>query len=116
MEHAVFSYLHARENPMKKDVYNLVTVKDGKSDTAAITAVFSEMAAGRVKCDLKLLNYFDEVPVCYPSVITAVEKDSIELAVHEHQALVIKNDVQMEVMCVARSRTSHARSSRSGGH
>lgn len=77
---------------MKNDVYNLVTVNDGKTDAAAIIKVFSEMAAGRLKCDLKLLNYYDEVPVCYPSTIKAVENDSVELAVHEHQALVIKYD------------------------
>lgn len=77
---------------MKKDVYNLVTVNDGKSDTTAIVKVFSEMAAGRLKCDIKLLNYYDEVPVCYASTITSVENDSVELAVHEHQALVIKHD------------------------
>jgi hypothetical protein len=76
---------------MKKDVYNLVTVNDGKSDSAAIVRVFSEMAAGRLKCDLQLINYYCEVPVSYASSITAVEKDSVELAVHEHQALVIKH-------------------------
>ena len=64
---------------MKKDVYNLVTVKDGKSDAAAIVKVFSEMATGRLKCDLKLLNYYDEVPVCYPSSITTVEEDSVHV-------------------------------------
>ena len=77
---------------MEKNIYNLVTVNDGKSDSAAIVKVFSEMASGRVKCDLKLLNYYDEVPVCYTSTITSVESDSVELAVHEHQALVIKHD------------------------
>ena len=77
---------------MRKDVYNLVTVADGKSDADAIVKVFSDMASGRLKCDLKLLNYYDEVPVSYPSVIMAVEDDSVELAVHEHQALVIKHD------------------------
>lgn len=77
---------------MLSDVYHLVTVNDGKSDAAAIAKVFSEMATGRLKCDLKLLNYYDEVPVCYGSTITSVEIDCIELAVHEHQALVMKHD------------------------
>lgn len=76
---------------MKNDIYNLVTVNDGKSDTASIIKVFSEMAQGRLKCDLKLLNYFDEVPVSYGSTITTVNEDSVELAVHEHQALIIKH-------------------------
>jgi len=77
---------------MRKDAYNLVTVNDGKSDSAAIVNVFSEMAAGRLKCDIKLLNYYDEVPVSYSSKIAAVESDSVKLSIHEHQALIIKND------------------------
>jgi PilZ domain len=77
---------------MKSDIYRLVTVNDGKTDTAAIVKVFDEMAAGRLKCDLKPLNYCDEVPVSYGATVTTVEKDSVELAVHEHQALVIKQD------------------------
>lgn len=77
---------------MKNDVYHLVTVQDGMSDTAAIVKVLSEMAAGKLKCDLKLLNYYDEVPVCYGSTIITVEADSVELAVHEHQAVILKHD------------------------
>ena len=50
------------------------------------------MATGRLKCDLKLINYYDEVPVSYGSTITSMEVDSIELAVHEYQALVMKHD------------------------
>jgi hypothetical protein len=75
---------------MKNDVYRLVTVKDGASDTAAIVKVFADMAAGRLKCDLRLLNYYDEVPVSYGSTIATVEQDSVELSVHEHQALIMK--------------------------
>jgi hypothetical protein len=77
---------------MKSDVYNLVSVSDGKSDAAAILKVFSEMAAGRLKCDLRLLNYYDEVPISYGTTITIVDNDSVELAVHEHQAVIIKHD------------------------
>lgn len=77
---------------MRKDVYNLVTVKDGKSDSEAIVKVFGEIAAGKLKSDIRLINYYDEVPVSYNSTITAVETDSVELAVHEHQALIIKHD------------------------
>ena len=77
---------------MRKDAFNLVTINDGKSDSASIVKVFSEMARGRLKCDIKLLNYYDEMPVSYGSKITAVDVDSVELAIHEHQALIIKND------------------------
>jgi len=77
---------------MKNDIYHLVTVNDGASDSAAILKVFSEMEAGRLKSDFMLLNYYDEVPVSYGSTITSVEEDSVELKVHEHQALILKHD------------------------
>jgi hypothetical protein len=77
---------------MKNDIYHLVTVNDGASDGAAIIKVFSEMAAGRLKSDFMLLNYYDEVPVSYGSTIAAVDGDSVELKVHEHQALILKHD------------------------
>ena len=84
---------------MRNDIYHLVTVNDGKSDADAIVKVFSEMETGRLKCDYKLLNYYDEVPIAYSSTITSVVKDSVELAVHEHQALVIKNDNSTLIKC-----------------
>jgi len=37
---------------MNKDVYKLVSVNDGKSDTAAIIKALSEIASGRLKSDL----------------------------------------------------------------
>jgi len=76
---------------LNSDIHHLVTVNDGKSDTAEIIRVFSEIAAGRLKSDLKLLNYVDEVPVSYGSVLNSVSDDSIELAVHEHQAVIMKH-------------------------
>ena len=75
---------------MKNDVYNLVTINDGKSDSAAIVRIFSEMAAGRLKSDLRLLNYYDEVPVSYPATIASVDVDSVELTIHENQAVLLK--------------------------
>ncbi len=77
---------------MKSDVYNLVTVNDGKADTAAIMMVLSEISKGRLKSDLKLVNYCDEVPVIYGATINEVNKDSVELAVHEHQTVIMKHD------------------------
>jgi hypothetical protein len=75
---------------MKSDVYNLVTINDGKSDGAAIVKILSEMAAGRLKSDLRLLNYYDEVPVSYPATIVSVDVDSVELTIHENQAVLLK--------------------------
>jgi hypothetical protein len=77
---------------MKKDIFHLVTIKDGVSDSAAIINVFAEMAEKRLKCDIQLLNYYDEVPITYCASITSLEKDSLELSIHEHQAVVMKHD------------------------
>lgn len=77
---------------MKSDIYHLVTLNDGKSDTAAIVKTFSDMAAKRLKSDLTLLNFCNEMPVSYGAQILSVDTDSVELSVHEHQALMIKQD------------------------
>lgn len=77
---------------MRNDIYNLVTVDDGKTDNAAIVKVLSSVAAGTLNCDLKLLNYYEEMPVSYGTNINCLEGDSVELSVHEYQALVISHD------------------------
>lgn len=77
---------------MANDHYQLVTINDGKTDADAILKVFADMQAGRLKSDLTLLNYCNEVPVNYSATITAVDKDSVELSVHEHQALIMKEN------------------------
>ncbi|MBJ6724548.1 PilZ domain-containing protein [Geomesophilobacter sediminis] len=75
-----------------KDTYQLVTLENGTQDAASILNVFAEMASGGRKPDLTLLNYYHEVPVSYPATVVGIEADSVELAVHEHQAMVIKSD------------------------
>src|SRR4051794_17688606 len=75
-----------------RNVYHLVTVKDGRSDNEEIIRVFSDMAAGLIPCDIKLLNYYREIPVSYNAQIVNVAKDRVELSVHLHQALVMKFD------------------------
>jgi hypothetical protein len=77
---------------MNSDIYHLVTVENGQADAAAILQVFSRMAAGTLKYDLRLVNYYDELPVSYGSTLMGAESDSIELAVHEQQALIMKKD------------------------
>ena len=74
----------------KEDLYRLVTIDNGQADTASIIKIFSEMELGHLKCDISLLNYFNEVPVNYGATICTIDKDSIELSVHEHQAVLIK--------------------------
>ena len=76
----------------KNEVYHLVTVDNGMTDTASILRVFSKMTTGSLTSDIKLLNYYHEVPVNYGATISSIDKDSVELSVHENQAVVIKHD------------------------
>ena len=76
----------------KSDLYRLVTIDNGQADTASIMKIFSEMEVGNLKCDISLLNYFNEVPVNYGAIIGTIDKDSVELSVNEHQAVLIKHD------------------------
>lgn len=76
----------------KSDIYRLATLEDGKADADAILRVFAEIASGTLKNDLRFLNYYHEVPVCYPATVQSVEGDSVEFLVHEHQGMVIRHD------------------------
>lgn len=77
---------------MVQDHFQLVSVADGKTDADAIIKVFADMHAGRLKSDLTLLNFCNEIPVSYGTTILAVDKDSVELSVHEHQAQILKQN------------------------
>lgn len=72
-----------------KDTYELVTQVNGKEDMLAILAVLRDIKAGVVKNDLKLLNYYHEVPVSYSAGLDIVEVDTVEMTVHQAQAAVL---------------------------
>lgn len=84
---------------MKMEIYHLINVKDGNSDSVAIINVFKDMAMGRLDLDFNLINYYDQVPIGYSSSITSVEEDSIELAIHERQAMIIKHNSSTLIRC-----------------
>lgn len=75
-----------------KDLYHLVTISDGQKDSNAILEVFRAIKAGRLRNDVKLLNYIREVPVSYAATIENIADDRIELTVHENQAVMMKHD------------------------
>ena len=74
------------------DLYHLVTIDDGKKDNDAILKVFGEILAGKLPNDLKLLNYYREVPVSFNASLENVAPDRIELKVHQNQAVVMKHE------------------------
>jgi hypothetical protein len=72
-----------------RDTFHIVSVKDGKQDMEAILEVLREIKSGKLKNDLKLLNYHDEVPISFPVKIDKVDVDSIECTAHQAQAVVL---------------------------
>ncbi len=69
-----------------KDTYQIVTQTNGKEDTAAILAVLRKIMDGALKNDLKLLNYYHEVPVSYGVTLESIDEDAVECTVHQAQA------------------------------
>lgn len=72
-----------------KHTFQIVTQATGKEDVAAIMAVLTGIKSGSLKNDLKLLNYYHEVPVSYAAKIDAIDGDCVELTVHQAQAAVL---------------------------
>lgn len=81
------------------DYYKLVTLEDGQKDSDAIVRVFKEIHEGLLPCDLKLLNYYREVPVSFNATITGVMDDRIDMNVHQNQAVVMKHAKQCLIKC-----------------
>jgi PilZ domain-containing protein len=72
------------------DHYQLVTVKNTQVDSSAIVAKLQAIQAGQLVNDLRLLNYFNEIPVSYPASIDYIDEDMVDLTVHQNQAVVMK--------------------------
>ncbi len=72
-----------------RETYQLVRVQDGKHDQEEILGILRDIKSGKLKNDLKLLNYYHEVPVSYPVKIDTVEADSIEVSTNQAQAVVL---------------------------
>lgn len=81
------------------DFYKLVMLEDGQKDSDAIVKIFKEIHAGIIPCDLKLLNYYREVPVSFNATITGVMEDRIDMNVHQNQAVVMKHEKQCLIKC-----------------
>jgi len=72
-----------------RETFQLVSIKDGKQDLEAILHILREIRAGRLKNDLKLLNYYHEVPISYAARIETIDADCIEVTAHQAQAVVL---------------------------
>lgn len=82
-----------------RETYQIVSIKDGKQDLEAILHILREIKAGRLKNDLKLLNYYHEVPISYAAKIDSIEIDSIEVTAHQAQSVVLGLQKQVLLTC-----------------
>jgi hypothetical protein len=71
------------------DIYQRIQLAGEKQDSAQIIATLAAIKGGRLQNDLKLLNFFREIPVSYGATIETVEESHAELRVHQIQAVVI---------------------------
>jgi hypothetical protein len=71
------------------DIYQTIQLAGQQADSAQIIETLSAIKAGRLKNDLKLLNFFREIPVSYGATVETVEENHAELLVHQIQAVVI---------------------------
>ena len=71
------------------DIYQKIQLAGEKEDGAQIIATLAAIKEGRLKNDLKLLNFFREIPVSYGASVETVEETFAELLVHQIQAVVI---------------------------
>lgn len=83
----------AQETPVERDMtdhYQLISQASARQDSAEIAAILQKMFRGELSADLRLLNYYEEIPVSYPGRIDYIDEDMIDLSVHQHQAVVMK--------------------------
>jgi len=66
--------------------FQLVTVDDLQQDESAILGVLSAIRDGRLPNDIKLLNYYRELPVSFEASIECLERGVVDMRVHDRQA------------------------------
>jgi hypothetical protein len=72
-----------------KDTYHFFTVEDVQKDEKAILSVLQGIYDGNLNNDLRVLNYYKEIPVSYGAKISHIDSDLVEMEVHQHQAVVM---------------------------
>jgi hypothetical protein len=70
--------------------YMLLPSADVRKDEEAIIEVLSAVKDNRIGNDLKLLNYYREVPINFGASIDYIEKGMVELTVHQLQAALMQ--------------------------
>lgn len=84
-----------------KETYQLVSLKNGTQDFTEIVEILKELHSGKRKNDLRLINYYHEVPVSYPISIEYVDAEMLDLKVNQAQAAVLS--VQKQALLTSSS-------------
>ena len=71
------------------DYYQIVTVADAREDNEQILGILAAIQKGTLSNDLRLLNYYQSIPVNYGATVESIEGDAVELAVNQQQAVVM---------------------------
>lgn len=75
------------------DNYQRLQLNDEERDRAEIIATLAAMQSGQLHNDLRLLNFYREVPVSYGAELLTIEENRhIELLVHQVQAVAIEQE------------------------
>lgn len=72
-----------------KDTFQIVSIKDGKQDSMSVIQTLEQMSSGKLKNDLRLLNYYHEVPISFPAKIDKIVDDCLECTVHQAQSVAL---------------------------
>ncbi len=73
-----------------KTHYQLMPGADLKKDESAILETLSAVMEDRIANDLKLLNYFREVPINFGAAIDQIDRGMVEMTVHQLQAVLMR--------------------------
>lgn len=71
------------------DSYQLTPVADPQQDHRQILGTLAAIGKGTLANDLRLLNYYQSIPVNYGATVESIEDDAVELAVNQQQAVVM---------------------------
>jgi hypothetical protein len=67
--------------------YHLLTVQSAPEDNAAIIKVLSVIMYNNFLNDLVLLNYHDEMPICFGATVESINNGIVAMSVHSFQAV-----------------------------
>ncbi|ABB30437.1 type IV pilus assembly PilZ [Geobacter metallireducens RCH3] len=76
------------------DYYQLVPDADAREDNRQILETLAAIRKGTVSNDLRLLNYYQSIPVNFGATVESIDGDTVELAVHQQQAVVMHLEKQ----------------------